>query len=70
MLRNSPAPAGRTRHPHTQRAAVVQSFRAALTATVEELVPVLEQRNIAVTGDVVYKCAFTLFTAWRDSGAR
>src|SRR6185437_1630317 len=53
-----------------RRAAVVESFRAALTATVEEFVPVLEQRNIAVTGDVVYKCAFTLFTAWRESGAR
>ena len=70
MLRNSPAPAGRTRHAHARCAAVVESFRAALTVTVEELVPVLERRNIAVTGDVVYKCAFTLFTAWRDSGAR
>ena len=50
-----------------RRAAVVESFRDALMATVDELVPVLEQRHIPVDGGVAYKMAFTLFNAWRDA---
>ena len=52
----------------TQRAAIVASFRAALAATADELLPIFEQHHVHVDGDVLYRCAFTLFAAWRDRG--
>ncbi len=49
-----------------KRAAIVASFRTALVATADELLPIFEQHHVHVDGDVLYRCAFTLFAAWRD----
>jgi len=37
-------------------------------ATADELLPIFEQHHVHVDGDVLYRCAFTLFATWRDRG--
>lgn len=51
-----------------KRAAIVAAFGDAIDVAIAEYVPRLTAQHIAVTDDLVYRAAFTLFAAWRDAG--
>ena len=51
-----------------KRAAIVATFGAALDAVIAEYAPRFAAQRIALTDDVAYRCAYTLFAAWRDAG--
>lgn len=51
-----------------KRAAIVATFGAAIDAVIAEYAPRFAAQRIALSDDVIYRCAFTLFAAWRDAG--
>ena len=51
-----------------KRAAIVATFGAALDAVIAEYAPRFAAQRIALSDDVVYRAAYTLFAAWRDAG--
>jgi len=50
--------------------AVTAAFREALETAGTELLPIFAAHGVPVHADVMYKCAFTIFQSWRESGAR
>ena len=61
------APAGEPLE--AKRAAIVATFAAALEASANALLPIFEQHHVHVDGDVLYRCAFSIWKSWRDDGA-
>lgn len=51
-----------------KRAAIVTAFGTALDTVIAEYAPRFVAQHITLSDDVIYRCAFTLFAAWRDAG--